>query len=119
MILSAVAALTMAHTGQDTKSAAQPMIAKKPAIEIKLAKDLDYYHPLAMAAASKGDQVAMTLDDNSVRIVDAAYHATLKTFKGHPQQPFAIAWSADGAWIATGDESARIFLWDARTGEKL
>jgi WD40 repeat protein len=117
MILSTIAALSMTRQGQDMK-AAKPDKAK-PAVEIKLAKDIEYYHPIAMAAAASGDQVAMTLDDNSVRIVDAATHGTLKTFTGHPQQPKAIAWSADGAWIATGDESARIFLWDARTGQKL
>ena len=124
MMLTVFAALAL--VAQDTQGTkAQPInktavVAKKaPAIQITLAKDIDYYRPLAMAAASSGDQVAMTLDDNTVRIVDAGTHATLKTFKGHPQQPKAIAWSADGAWIASGDESARIYLWDARTGQKL
>jgi len=115
MILSAIAAAAFVQKDANAKPAAQA----KPAIEIKLAKDIDYYHPLAMAAASTGDQVAMSLDDNSIRIVDAATHATIRTFKGHPQQPKAVAWSADGAWIASGDESARIFLWDARTGQQL
>lgn len=117
MMLTAIAAIALANQEQGTK--AQP-IAKtaKPALAITLVKDIQYYRPLAMAAGA-GDQVAMTLDDNSVRIFDAGTHATLKTFTGHPQQPKAIAWSADGAWIASGDESARIYLWDARTGQKI
>src|SRR5689334_5277698 len=115
MILSAAAALAIANHQQDPMAST----TAKPAIEIKLAKDVQYYKPLAMAPSATGHQVAMTLDDNSVRIIDAATHGTLKTFTGHPQQPFAIAWSADGAWIATGDESARMFLWDARTGQQI
>lgn len=137
MILSALAAVALLKQADTAKTQTQTPPAKpaatkpvtttsnqvpggpKPAVTITLAKDIDYFHPLAMVAAATGSQVAMTLDDNSVRIFDAATHATLQTFKGHPQQPFAIAWSHDGAWIATGDESARIFLWDARTGKQL
>jgi len=117
MILTSIAAAAILQQADATQ--AQAAAVAKPAVEIKLAKDIQYYRPLAMAAASSGAQVAMTLDDNSIRIMDAGTHATLKTFTGHPQQPKAIAWSNDGAWIASGDESARIFLWDARTGAKL
>lgn len=74
---------------------------------------------LALAAAPSGARFAATLEDGTVRVYDAATRMTIKDLGKHPQPAYAIAWSADGAWIATGDESARIFLWDTRTWKKI
>lgn len=75
--------------------------------------------PIAMAPAATGSRVALALEDGSVRIVDAATRATVRNLAKHPQPAYAIAWSADGAWIATGDESARLWIEDARNGAKV
>ena len=96
-----------------------PTAAAKAAIVITPGPSIAGLRPLATAAAPTGSQFAATMEDNSVRIIDAKTRQTLKTFLGHPQPAYAIAWSADGAYIATGDESARIFVWDTRTGKKI
>ncbi|MEA2552181.1 MAG: hypothetical protein QOJ65_357 [Fimbriimonadaceae bacterium] len=134
MILSALVAVTLARQGEQTNPpAAKPTVpaAKpqaqvqteppmpKPAVEIKLVKDVEGLRPLAFAPAPTGSGVAMTLEDNSVRIFDAATRLTSKILLGHPQPAYAIAWSSDGTWLATGDETARMFVWDTKTGVKL
>lgn len=92
--------------------------AKSATISISLVKKVAL-HALAFAPAPSGSKVAVTLENNEVRIIDAATRQTLKTLVGHPQPPYAIAWSKDGTFIATGDESARIFIWNALTGERM
>src|SRR5690242_14573543 len=82
-------------------------------------KTVDGLRRLAFAAADSGSKVVMTLADNSVRIMDSSTLGTIKTLNGHPQPCYGVAWSKDGAFIATGDESARIWIWNAITGEKV
>lgn len=91
----------------------------KPIITISLVRKVEGVHPIGFAAAPSGSKVAVTLENNEVRIVDAATRQTIRTLSGHPQPPYAVAWSKDGTFIATGDESARIFIWNALTGEKM
>lgn len=74
---------------------------------------------ISFAAAPSGSKFAVGLADNSIRIIDAYTHQTLKTLKGHPQPCYALAWSKDGKWLASGDESARIWIWDLDTGTKI
>lgn len=85
---------------------------------LSLIKKLEGTHPLAFAPAPSGSKVAVTLENNEVRIIDASTRQTTLSLKGHPQPPYAVAWSRDSTFIATGDESARIFIWNALTGEK-
>lgn len=91
----------------------------KPVVALKIARELQGIRPLAYAPSASGSQVAVTLEDKSVRIIDAKTQQTLRVFQGHPQPAYAVAWSDDGSFLATGDESARIFIWDARTGKQL
>jgi WD40 repeat protein len=74
---------------------------------------------LAIAASPTGHLIAVSFEDNTVRIINAATRATVRVLKGHPQPVYAVAWSPDGAAIATGDETARIFIWNAKTGQKV
>jgi WD40 repeat protein len=37
----------------------------------------------------------------------------------HPGPAYAVDWSSDGSWIATGDETGRVWVEDARTGAKV
>ena len=105
MIIAIAAMLVLAPVEASLK-----VTASKPLVGVRV---------LAISAAPTGSRIAVTVEDNSVRIYDAATRQLVRTMKGHPQPAMAIAWSQDGTLIATGDESARIFVWDARSGAKL
>ncbi len=90
-----------------------------PAIVIKPIKVLEGLKALAFASAPTGSKFAVTLEDKSVRIIDAGTRQTIRTLQGHPQPCYGVAWTKDGAFIATGDETARIWIWNAVTGEKI
>jgi len=76
-------------------------------------------HAIAVAPAPTGSRFAVSMEDTSVKVMDAATGYTLLTLKGHPQPAYAVAFNPHGTIIATGDETARIWLWDAKTGKKL
>lgn len=75
--------------------------------------------PTNFAAAPSGSRFVASLEDRTLRIIDANTRQTLRTFTGHPQTAYAVAWSPNGKTIASGDESGRIFFWDAATGKKV
>ena len=105
MLTLFAAALALAPVTADLKvTASRPMVGVRA---------------IAVAAAPTGSKIAITAEDNSVRIYDAATRVLVRTMTGHSQPAMAITWSADGTLIATGDESARIFIWDARIGARL
>jgi len=58
------------------------------------------------------------MEDGSVRIMDGKTHQTIRTLAKHLQPAYAAAWSADGQYVATGDETARIFIESPLSGEK-
>lgn len=82
-------------------------------------KVLQGLRALAFATSPTGSKFAATMEDRTVRIIDASTNQTIKVLEGHPVPAYAIAWSRDGAYIATGDESARIFIWDTRTWKRV
>lgn len=96
-----------------------PALNGPPAVSITLVKKAVGIHPLAFAPAPEGPLVAVTLENNEVRIINSATKQTVRTLVGHPQPAYAVAWSKDGTFVATGDESARIFIWNTKTGEKM
>ena len=108
-------------TALATFAVAQSASAKPaaPAFSVKRVRELQGIRPLAYAPSPTGSQIAVTLEDRTVRIIDAKTFKTIRSFTGHPQPAYAVAWSDDGTYIASGDESARIFLWDARTGKQV
>lgn len=75
--------------------------------------------PLAYAPSPTGSKVLVTLEDGSARIFDAKTRQTVKVLAKHPQPAYACAWSPDGLFVATGDESARIWIENARSGQKV
>lgn len=75
--------------------------------------------PMAYAAAPTGSKVLVTLEDGGVRIFDAASHQTVRTLAKHKEPANAAAWSPDGFYVATGDETARIWIEDTRSGAKV
>ncbi|MCC7433735.1 MAG: WD40 repeat domain-containing protein [Methanoregulaceae archaeon] len=70
---------------------------------------------VSMAAAPTGSRVALGMEDNTIRIIDAATRQTVKVLQGHTRPVQAIAWSRDGTRIASGDERAKIYLWNTKT----
>ncbi len=75
--------------------------------------------PIAFAAAPSGSRFVACLEDGSVRIIDAKTRQTVRTLDKHPGPAYAAAWSADGSFVATGDETARIWIHNALTGKKV
>jgi WD40 repeat protein len=118
--MSVLLATALLMVGQKPSPAIAPTATNaKAAVTVKLARELQGLRAIAVAPGPIGSQFVATMEDTSVRIIDANTRQTLKTFTGHPQPAYAAAWSDDGAYIATGDESARIFIWDTRTGQKI
>lgn len=75
--------------------------------------------PVALAPAPQGSKFVACLEDGTVQIMDASTRATVRKLAKHVQPAYAVTWSLDGAWIATGDESGRVFIEDARNGAKI
>lgn len=74
---------------------------------------------VALAGKPNSSLFAASLEDGNVKIIDAAGKVARPTLKGHVQPAYGLAWSPDGKYILSGDEQAKIFLWNAATGEKI
>ena len=72
---------------------------------------------VAVAAAPKGSQVVVSTEDGGVRIMDAKSGQTIRSLTAHLQPAYGLAWSGDGSIIASGDETARIFI-ESTAGKK-
>ncbi|MBI3722072.1 MAG: WD40 repeat domain-containing protein, partial [Fimbriimonas ginsengisoli] len=94
-------------------------VGSAPLVQITPLKTYQGSHVIALAAASTGSRFAATMEDGSVRIIDASTRITGQTLIGHPQPPYAVVWSADSKLIASGDESARVFVWDVHSGQRI
>lgn len=92
----------------------------KPATPITITrqKTLPHFRVLSVAPAPTGATFAASLEDRTVRIVDAKTSSGLRTFSGHPDSVYGVAISPDGKILASGDETARIWLWDIPSGKK-
>lgn len=88
-------------------------------IQIIPGKQAPGLRPIAFAAAPTGSQFVASMEDGSVRIIDAKTGQTVRNLNKHPQPAYALDWSKDGKFIATGDETARVWLENALTGEKM
>lgn len=74
---------------------------------------------IALRASPVGTRYAASQSDFSIRIMDAKTRTFSLTLTGHPQPAFALGWNNTGTQLVSGDESARIYVWDARTGKKI
>jgi WD40 repeat protein len=88
-------------------------------VKVTPAKTLVGIRPVALAAAPSGSKFLACLEDGSVRIIDAKTKMTVRQLDRHPGPAYAAAWSADGNFVATGDETARIWIHNALTGKKV
>ena len=98
---------------------AMMLVGQVPSVSISVVKVSEGVRPVAMAPAPQGTQVVLCLEDGSVQIIDAKTRQTVRKLAKHPGPAYAAAWSRDGVWIATGDETGRVFIEDARTGAKV
>jgi WD40 repeat protein len=105
-MLSSVALFAVLGAPQSAAPAAFGMSASRPMLGVRA---------VAMAASPTGSRVALGMEDNTIRIIDAATRQTLKVLQGHTRPVQAIAWSKDGNRIASGDERAKIYLWSTKT----
>jgi WD40 repeat protein len=77
------------------------------------------YKVNAIAPRPAVSQYAAAGEDFVVRLVNAVDGSTIRSFSGHPQPVYAIGFNAAGTLMATGDETARIFIWNVSTGAKV
>jgi WD40 repeat protein len=82
-------------------------------------KTIDGLRPIAFAAAPTGSKFVACMEDGSVRVIDAKTRQTVRMLDKHPQPAYAAAWSPDGLRIAVGDETARVWIHSAVSGQKL
>lgn len=99
--------------------AATPHSAIAPSVTLKPLRVMEGVRALAFAAAPSGSLFAAPMEDGTIRVINAASGATVVTMKGAAQPGYGIAWSHNGKWIASGDESGRIYFWNAKTGKML
>lgn len=64
-------------------------------------------------------QLVPVVDDNSVRLWDAATGKLVRELKGHEHSVWAIAFSPDGRRLATGSFDTTLRLWDVERGVEL
>lgn len=95
------------------------IVLAQPALSISKLRTLQGTHVIALAPMPGGSKFVASMEDATVRIIDAKSGATVMMLKGHPQPAYGVAVNPAGTIIASGDETARIWLWDAKTGKKL
>lgn len=93
--------------------------ALAPAVTVTPVKVVEGLRPIAFAAAPTGAKFAASMEDGAVRIIDSKSRQTVRTLARHPQAAYALAWSYNGAFVASGDETARIWIENAVTGERV
>ncbi len=88
-------------------------------VKVTTIKTVVGVNPVAYAPAPKGSKFVASLENSTLRIINASDRMTIRTLVGHPQPAMAVAWSPNGKLIASGDESGRVFFWDASSGKKI
>jgi|GEM_PF-477342 len=120
MITALIATLSLVQTPPITPPRAiTPPAITPPAISVKPVRTMYQFKAVAYAAAPTGHMVAVSLEGNTVRIMDAATGMTRRELTGHPQPIYGLAYDRAGKRLATGDETGRIWIWDVATGKKL
>ncbi len=74
---------------------------------------------VSLAGAPSSSRFAVGQENFAIRIMDAKLGKTIFTLTGHPQQPKALCFNPSGTMLVSGDETARIWVWDAKSGKKL
>ncbi|MDQ6642958.1 MAG: TIR domain-containing protein, partial [Chloroflexota bacterium] len=83
-----------------------------------------------VAWASDGMRLASSSGDGTVRVWDAATGDNILTYRGHStpgllsdlglqSTVYAVSWSPDGHYIASGGPGTSVHVWDAATGNTI
>lgn len=96
---------------------APPVAAAK--IVVTRVQSFDQIKTISVAGAPSGSLFAVGQENGQVRLMNAAARQTVFQLVGHPQPCYGLAFSPNGQQLVTGDETARIFVWDVKTGRKL
>lgn len=102
-----------------TLAAAAAIAPAAPAVSVGRVKTFDHLRIVAAAGAPTGNIFAISEESGRVRIMDAAKLQTVHTLDGHPQTAFGLSFSPNGRVLASADETARIYLWDVKSGKKI
>ena len=78
-------------------------------------------------ASPDGKFFASVADDMVCRVWNAANGQLVRELRGHAEKTphnfssmlYAVAYSADGKYLATADKTAKVIVWDANTGAQL
>ncbi len=78
-------------------------------------------------ASPDGKLVVSVADDMACKVWDAATGKLIHDLRGHPEKTpndfpsmlYAVAFSADGKQLATGDKTGRVVIWDVASGKEL
>lgn len=98
---------------------AASLVAATP-ITVTRVQSFDTLKTISLAGSPANSPIfAAGLENGSVRLFNAATRQSLHTLSGHPQAAYALAFTPNGQQLVTGDETARIWVWDVRTGRKL
>lgn len=93
----------------------------------QIERTVDQAHQLwirRFASSPDGLRVASVADDMQAKVWDVESGDLLLTLNGHqpltphhyPSMLYAVTFSPDGQWLATGDKTGRIVVWEAQTG---
>ncbi len=66
---------------------------------------------------TSGCILASSSEDQTVKLWDLSTGRCLKTFEGHTQLVWSVAFSSDSQILASGSQDDTIKIWDVRTGE--
>jgi len=86
-------------------------------LTVSVVKVEEALRPIALAASPFGTKFVAAMEDGTIRIIDAKTRQTVKKLTTHVQPAYGIAWSQDGSLVATGDETARIFVENVLNGK--
>jgi Tol biopolymer transport system component len=73
----------------------------------------------AAAYSPDGSALAMSIDDGTVKVWDAAGDNVRVTIQAHHGPVWSVRFSPDGKWLATTSDDGVVKLWDAATGKDL
>ena len=114
-LLEAHAKLRLAFESADTPAARALwwQLQGEPVVWKKVLGTIVYQ----VAFAPDGRQVAAACQDSNVYLLDTRTRS-VRALRGHADQVFSVAFSADGRLLASGDWGGTVRLWEVVTGKQ-